>query len=56
MVDMNHFLNKNVKVIFDDGDKITMRVGKLISVDDVFLYVENEAISIKNVVRVEVVE
>ncbi len=48
-------VNKTIKVIFDDGTKITQRVGILKGFDDIYLYVDSEAIPHIKVIRWEVI-
>ena len=52
-------LNSNVLVIFNDGDKVTRRKGRILTIDDNFIYILNErsgsyeAIALRNVIRIE---
>lgn len=51
------FLNKKVKVVFDDGSKVSMREGLFLSKDSRFIFLEcsesKDAIPIDRIVRVE---
>ena len=51
------FINKRVKIIFDDGEKINRKEGTLTGFNDSFLFFDTtenkEAILITKIVRIE---
>ena len=59
MAEWSGFLDKRVKVVFDDKDKVSVAKGTFIRSSDKFVFISDatvQAISKSKIIRIEVVE
>ena len=47
------YINKSVKVFFDDGKDVRYKPGTFSGYNDQFIFINNEGIAISKVVRIE---
>lgn len=58
---MKEFLEKNIKIVYDDNNRIVSKIGKLIDYDNNFVFILNinnimEAIAVSKIIRMEVIQ
>lgn len=53
---MDQLLNKQIKVIFDDGEHVTFKIGILTKIDSSFIFLNSnsDAIALSRIIRCEV--